>query len=169
MAVETEIPGSSQHGLAGAPPGAPVAGSLQVSVVTPDGPVFEGEAKIAVVPGHDDGEVAFLSGHAPYVGLMGYGVLRVEEPKGEIHRFGVYGGFVQVLENRVLALAKKAEAPAAATPARLEKDAAALSSMPSATDAEWAEKRLFQRETEARRRLAGAAAPPARAGAGVGH
>jgi F-type H+-transporting ATPase subunit epsilon len=154
MAVSTEIPGP-KHGLAGTPPGAPVAGSLHVSVVTPDGPVFEGEARIAVVPGHDDGDVAFLAGHAPYVGLMGYGVLRVEEPSGKTHRFGVYAGFVQVLENRVLALAQKAEAPAAATPARIEKDAAALAAMPSGTDAEWAEKRLFQREAEARRLLAG--------------
>lgn len=149
--------------------GASLTGPLQVSVVTPDGPVFEGAARTIVVPGHDDGEVAFLPGHAAYVGLMGYGVLRVEDASGATHRFGVYGGFVQVLDNRVIALAKKADAPAAATPARLEKDQAALAAMPASTDEEWAEKTLAQREIEARRRLAGAGAPAAHAGGGGAH
>jgi F-type H+-transporting ATPase subunit epsilon len=143
--------------------GASLSGPLQVSVVTPDGPVFEGEARSIVVPGHDDGEVAFLPGHAPYVGLMGYGVLRVDAASGGEQRFGIYGGFVQVLDNRVIALAKKADAKADASAARLEQDQAALAAMPAGTDEEWATKRLAQREVEARRRFAGVGA------AGSGH
>jgi F-type H+-transporting ATPase subunit epsilon len=78
-------------------------------VATPEGPVFEGQARSVVVPAVD-GELGILSRHAPLVGALGYGQLRIENESGKKTKFFVQGGFVQVLENRVTVLATHAEA-----------------------------------------------------------
>jgi F-type H+-transporting ATPase subunit epsilon len=77
---------------------------LTVAVVTPEGSAFEGTAESVVVPGHD-GEVAFLRGHAPFVGAIGYGELRVRTPQGETRRWYLEGGVAQVLDDEVTVLA----------------------------------------------------------------
>ena len=56
--------------------------ALQVSVVTPEGAAYEGEAANVVAPAFD-GEVAFYPMHAPYVGVLGFGELRITRPDGE--------------------------------------------------------------------------------------
>ena len=78
--------------------------SLNVAVVTPEGSAFEGTAESVVVPGHD-GEVAFLRGHAPFVGAIGCGELRVKTPEGEMRRWYLEGGVAQVLDDDVAILA----------------------------------------------------------------
>lgn len=79
--------------------------SLNVAVVTPEGVAFEGEARAVVVPGHD-GEVAFLRGHAPFVGAIGYGTLRVTTTDGTVRRWYLEGGVAQVLDDAVTVLAE---------------------------------------------------------------
>ena len=58
-----------------------LGGHLTLSLVSPEGTLFEGAADMVVAPGAD-GEVAFLPGHAPYVGLLGVGELRFHLPGG---------------------------------------------------------------------------------------
>ena len=56
--------------------------TLKVSVVTPEGAAYDGEAAHVVAPAFD-GEMAFYPMHAPLVGVLGYGELRVTRTDGE--------------------------------------------------------------------------------------
>ena len=108
--------------------------SLQVAVVTPEGSAFEGTAASVVVPGHD-GETAFLRGHAPFVGAIGHGELRIKATDGGMRRWYLEGGVAQVLDDEVTILADRivpAEAVDADT-ARKDLDAA-LALTPASDD-----------------------------------
>jgi F-type H+-transporting ATPase subunit epsilon len=81
-----------------------------VAVVTPEGPTFEGEAEMLVVPGAA-GEIGVLARHAPLVAMLKAGSTRVHLGDGEVREFATGPGFFQVLENRAIALVDDA-APA---------------------------------------------------------
>ena len=74
-----------------------------VSVVTPEGPAFEGEAEMLIVPGAA-GEIGILARHAPLVAMLNAGSTRVHVGGGEVKEFATGPGFFQVLENRAIAL-----------------------------------------------------------------
>jgi len=80
-------------------------GPLHVSVITPEGSVFEGSAESVVIPAWD-GEIGILQGHAPLMALLGEGQLRVRRHR-ETERFFVAGGFVQVIDNVVTVLSER--------------------------------------------------------------
>ena len=82
-----------------------LGGHLNLSIVTPETTAYEGPADLVVVPGHD-GEVAFLPGHAPFVGLLGAGKLRCHLPEGGTRHFFLAGGVVQVVGGDVSVLAE---------------------------------------------------------------
>ena len=107
---------------------------LSVAVVTPEGSAFEGTAQSVVVPGYD-GEVAFLRGHAPFVGAIGHGELRVKTPEGETRSWYLEGGVAQVLDDEVTVLADGILPAADVDAAQAQKDLAeALASKPTADD-----------------------------------
>ena len=74
-----------------------------VSVVTPAGPAFDGEAEMLIVPGAV-GEIGVLARHAPLVAMLRAGSTRVHLGDGEVHEFATGPGFFQVLEDRAIAL-----------------------------------------------------------------
>ena len=76
---------------------------FSVALVTPDGPAFEGEAEMLVVPGAA-GEIGVLARHAPLVAMLKAGSTRVHMGDGEIREFATGPGFFQVLEDRAIAL-----------------------------------------------------------------
>jgi F-type H+-transporting ATPase subunit epsilon len=76
---------------------------FSVSVVTPEGAAFEGEAEMLIVPGAA-GEIGVLARHAPLVALLKAGSTRVHVGDNEIHEFATGPGFFQVLEDRAIAL-----------------------------------------------------------------
>ncbi|MEE8550032.1 MAG: ATP synthase F1 subunit epsilon [Gemmatimonadota bacterium] len=80
---------------------------FNVSVISPERTLYEGEAQFAVVPAFD-GEIGILADHAPLMAVLGDGILRLETEEGT-RRFRLSGGFVQVVENRVSVLSEKAE------------------------------------------------------------
>lgn len=80
-------------------------GALQVSVVTPEGAAYEDKALHVVAPAFD-GEMAIFPGHAPLVGVLGYGELRVARPDGLTEYFYLAGGVVQVADDEVSILAE---------------------------------------------------------------
>ena len=80
-----------------------------VSVVTPEGPAFEGEAEMLIVPGAA-GEIGILARHAPLVAMLNAGSTRVHVGGGEVKEFATGPGFFQVLENRAIALVDDAVA-----------------------------------------------------------
>jgi F-type H+-transporting ATPase subunit epsilon len=104
-----------------------VADSLfQVELVSPERPLFRGEAGSVVAEGHD-GQIGLLPGHAGMVSLLGTGVLRVHYAglKEGDERFAVRGGFLQVLGRKVTLLVtdaiRAAEVDVAKATAALER------------------------------------------------
>ncbi len=85
--------------------------ALQVELVSPERILFSGEAEM-VVCRTAGGEIAFLTGHAPFLGTLGIGVVRIHpEGGGEVVKAAVHEGFVEVKENRVIVLSDVAELP----------------------------------------------------------
>ena len=78
---------------------------FSVSLVTPEGPAFEGEAEMIVVPGAA-GEIGVLARHAPLVAMLNAGSTRVyvDMDSNQIQTFATGPGFFQVLEDRAIAL-----------------------------------------------------------------
>jgi len=80
---------------------------LNVSLVSPERTLFEGEADSLVAPAFD-GQVGIMSMHAPMLTLLGAGELRLNAAGGE-RRFTVLGGFLEVADDRVRIVTEKAE------------------------------------------------------------
>ena len=76
---------------------------FEVSLVTPDGPAFEGEAEMIVVPGAA-GEIGVLARHAPLIATLKAGETRVYVARDEIHAYATGPGFFQVQFDRAIAL-----------------------------------------------------------------
>jgi F-type H+-transporting ATPase subunit epsilon len=77
--------------------------SFSVSVVTPEGPAFEGEAEMLIVPGAA-GEIGVLARHAPLVAMLKAGNTRVHVTETELHEFATGPGFFKVEQDRAIAL-----------------------------------------------------------------
>ena len=78
--------------------------TFDVSLVTPDGPVFEGEVEMLIVPGAA-GEIGVLARHAPLIAMLKAGSTRVHVKRdGEVHEFATGPGFFKVEQDRALAL-----------------------------------------------------------------
>ena len=77
---------------------------MQVTVISPEASMFDGEADAVVAPAFD-GEVGILPNHAPFMTLLGNGTLTVRGTDGT-RRFAVRGGFLQVVDNRVRVVAE---------------------------------------------------------------
>jgi F-type H+-transporting ATPase subunit epsilon len=77
--------------------------AYDVQVVTPDGPVFQGEAHMLIVPGAA-GEIGVLARHAPLVATLKAGSTRVHLGGNEILEFATGPGFFKVELDRALAL-----------------------------------------------------------------
>jgi F-type H+-transporting ATPase subunit epsilon len=83
-----------------------VAGrTFSVSLVTPEGAAFEGEAEMLIVPGAD-GEFGVLARHAPLVALLNAGSTRVyrDRDSEDVLEFATGPGFFKVEQDRALAL-----------------------------------------------------------------
>jgi F-type H+-transporting ATPase subunit epsilon len=76
---------------------------FSVSVVTPDGPAFEGEVEMIIVPGAA-GEIGVLARHAPLIATLKSGSTRVHPGNGVVREFATGPGFFQVLQDRAIAL-----------------------------------------------------------------
>jgi len=76
-----------------------------VSLVTPEGPAFEGDVEMLVVPGAD-GEFGVLARHAPLVALLNAGSTRVylDRSSEDVLEFATGPGFFKVEQDRALAL-----------------------------------------------------------------
>ena len=86
--------------------------SLKVSVISPERVLFEGTARGVIAPAFD-GEMGILPMHAPLMTLLGKGTLRLDTAGGE-KRFGIEGGFLQIIDDQVRVVTEHATAIAAA-------------------------------------------------------
>lgn len=80
---------------------------MRVTVISPAGSIFDGEADSLRAPAYD-GEVGILPHHAPFMTLLGDGTLQVRTAGGE-QSFLVRGGFLQVVGNVVRVVAEHAK------------------------------------------------------------
>jgi F-type H+-transporting ATPase subunit epsilon len=83
---------------------------LHVELVSPERILWTGEAQMVICRTIQEGEVAFLTGHAPFVGALDIArvVVRPEEG-GQDELVAVHGGFVEVSNDRVTLLSDVAE------------------------------------------------------------
>ncbi|EBH4204325.1 F0F1 ATP synthase subunit epsilon [Listeria monocytogenes] len=82
-------------------------GSLNVSIVTPDGPVYEGVVQM-VIARTKAGELGILPGHVPLVAPLKIDIVRLKVESGE-EWVAVNGGFMEVNGEEVNILADTAE------------------------------------------------------------
>ena len=78
------------------------ARTFDLSLVTPDGAAFEGEAEMVIVPGAD-GEIGVLARHAPLVAMLKAGEIRVKS-SGQWQSFAAGPGYFKVQQDRAIAL-----------------------------------------------------------------
>ena len=72
-----------------------MADALALEVLTPEQTLLAGAAH-AVVLRTSEGTMTVLPGHAPFIGDVVPGEVKVEQADGEVVRLAVHGGFVQV-------------------------------------------------------------------------
>jgi len=85
------------------------AQNLEVVVVSPERPIFEGDARWVTVPAQD-GQLGIWPRHAPIVAGLGSGLLRIGEGDSRVTRFAVRGGFLKAGGSRVTILVEGAVA-----------------------------------------------------------
>ena len=78
------------------------ARTFDLSVVTPEGAAFEGEAEMVIVPGAA-GEIGVLARHAPLVAMLKAGEIRVKAGD-EWQSFAAGPGYFKVQQDRAIAL-----------------------------------------------------------------
>ncbi|MEO7397262.1 MAG: ATP synthase F1 subunit epsilon [Ilumatobacteraceae bacterium] len=83
--------------------------TMTVSVVSPEKVLFTGEATQVITRILGTGEIAFLPGHAPFLGALLENHTRIYLADGTIIHVAVHGGFVEVSNNNVNVLSDVAE------------------------------------------------------------
>ena len=76
--------------------------TFDLSLVTPEGAAFEGEAEMLIVPGAA-GEIGILARHAPLVAMLRAGEIRVKAG-GDWQAFAAGPGYCKVQQDRALVL-----------------------------------------------------------------
>lgn len=82
--------------------------NLSVEIVTGERVVYQKEDVSMVVAPGVEGSLGILPSHAPLVTLLQEGELRVKSGAGE-ESLAIYGGFLEVVNNKVLILSDTAE------------------------------------------------------------
>lgn len=83
--------------------------TMQVELVSPEKVLFSGEATQVVTRTLGGGEIAFLPGHAPFLGALTENHTRITLADGSVLDVAVHGGFVQVAGTTVSILSDVAE------------------------------------------------------------
>jgi F-type H+-transporting ATPase subunit epsilon len=86
----------------------PLAKPFQVDVVSPEATVWSGQATI-VIARTPEGELGIMADHEPLMGALATGPVEIEAESGERTTIGVYGGFIQVLNNQVTLITDRAQ------------------------------------------------------------
>ncbi|MFD1735206.1 F0F1 ATP synthase subunit epsilon [Bacillus salitolerans] len=81
--------------------------TIKVSVVTPDGPVYESDVEMVSTKAKS-GELGILPGHIPMVAPLAIGTVRLKK-EGSTEYVAVTGGFLEVRPDKVTVLAQAAE------------------------------------------------------------
>jgi F-type H+-transporting ATPase subunit epsilon len=148
---------------------------FDVSIVTPDGAAYEGDAEMLIVPGAA-GEIGVLARHAPLVATLKAGSTRLHLGHEEIVEYATGPGFFTVQFDRAIALVDdavradqidrdRAQQQLDEVKAELEK----VESGESTADKWVLEQRLIHAETQLEVATGAADIRSVRAKLGVGH
>jgi F-type H+-transporting ATPase subunit epsilon len=77
--------------------------TLQLEVLTPSGPIYNGPAKSVTLPG-EEGEFGVLPEHVSLTSLLQAGVVDVQKEDGKTESIVVNWGVVQITQNKVVVL-----------------------------------------------------------------
>lgn len=124
--------------------------TMRVEFVSPELTLYSGQADQVIARTRGGGDIAFLTGHEPFIGSLVPCEVRVFEELGEVKSFAVRGGFVSVTGAEVTVLSDAAvaadEVDIAAARADLAEASAAEQANPedpyARADRQWAEIRL---------------------------
>jgi len=83
--------------------------TLQVELVSPEGILFEGDADMVIARTVGGGDIAFLTGHVPFVGSLATGLVKIVRPGNQTQLIAAHRGFVSVSGDRVSILSDVAE------------------------------------------------------------
>jgi F-type H+-transporting ATPase subunit epsilon len=124
--------------------------TMKVEFVSPEDILYSGEATQVVARTRGGGDIAFLTGHEPFIGSLEICEVRVYEDAETIKRFAVRGGFVSVTGSEVTVLSdgavQAAAVDVAAARAELEEAEVAFNANPedpyARDNRKWAQIRL---------------------------
>jgi F-type H+-transporting ATPase subunit epsilon len=83
--------------------------ALHVELVSPERVLYSGEADTVVARTVGGGDIAFLVGHAPFLGALQIAGIQIHETDGDVKHVAVHGGFVEVSNDKVTILSDTAE------------------------------------------------------------
>ncbi|HSP02046.1 MAG TPA: ATP synthase F1 subunit epsilon [Acidimicrobiales bacterium] len=70
---------------------------MQVELVSPERILWSGQAEMVIARTLGGGDIAFLPGHAPFVGALGTGIVTIRPSSGGAdEKVACHGGFVEV-------------------------------------------------------------------------
>jgi F-type H+-transporting ATPase subunit epsilon len=130
--------------------------TLQVELVSPERVLFSGEATMVTARTIGGGDIAFLSGHAPFIGALDVDQVVIRLVDGTDEVAAVHGGFVSVNDDRVKILSDLAELRAQIDVNRARRGAEAAEAVLRSGDDAEAEASL--RRAQARLKAVGQAA-----------
>jgi F-type H+-transporting ATPase subunit epsilon len=81
---------------------------LQVELVSPERILYSGQADMVIARTVGGGEIAFLTGHALFVGALDIATVTIRSTEGD-ELVAVHGGFVEVSNDTVTILSEVAE------------------------------------------------------------
>lgn len=95
--------------------------TLQVELVSPEKVVLDTEATMVMARTLGGGDIAFMTGHAPFLGALATHTLTIFMADGTRDVAAVHGGFISVTNDHVRILSDMAELGSTIDVARAEK------------------------------------------------
>ena len=108
--------------------------SINCNVVTPAETAVETEVSSITLPLFD-GDKGVMADHAPMIGRLGNGELKLQTTEGGL-KFYIEGGFVQVLDNKVSILTNRVIAVEDLEPGTIQQELGDALAMPGNNDEE---------------------------------
>lgn len=111
------------------------SGGIRCLVVTPETTVLDAVAKSVILP-LEDGQRGVGRGHAPFIGRLGAGEVRLTTAEGPeaVHRTFVEGGFVEVSHDAVTVITQRAVPAGKLDLAKARAELAEVMARPAAGD-----------------------------------
>lgn len=81
---------------------------MNLEILTPEKKIFTGTVYGVQLPGIT-GSFEILDKHAPLVGALGSGTLKILKTKNDFQKFNIQSGFVEVLNNKTTVLIEGAQ------------------------------------------------------------